>query len=190
MTKEELIAKSGELITEGFVNILLRAYDEGYKQGLKVGEVNECRNHNLTRVRFFDFHLPSDTIWVAYADDASNIYSYSKSIECGLKLPTEEQAMELLMLTVKYAQYDDLHHLHIKDVKDDDHDLFYYYQSYKGCTYHYEGLAIWWKQKPDGNDQIQAIVLQHDKAEKRYYFSKESISISDPYLTMFVAPKC
>jgi hypothetical protein len=33
MTKEELIAKSGEMITEGFVNILLRAYDEGYSQG-------------------------------------------------------------------------------------------------------------------------------------------------------------
>ena len=41
MTKEELIAKSGEMITEGFVNILLRAYDEGYNQGYEEGKTNQ-----------------------------------------------------------------------------------------------------------------------------------------------------
>ena len=41
MTKEELIAKSGQLISKGFINILLDAYEEGYKAGLKNGKLEQ-----------------------------------------------------------------------------------------------------------------------------------------------------
>ena len=177
MTKEELIAKSGGLITEGFVNILLRAYDEGYKQGVVDGGTDESKKHNLTRVRFFDFHLPSNTLWVAYNEDGESIYSYARALECGLKMPNEEQALEFAMLIGYYDQYDGHHHLHIKDLKNEDHGLFYYYQGYRGCSYHYEGLAVWWKQEPDTNNQIYAMVLQYDKEDRRYYFTKEKIHI-------------
>lgn len=189
MTKEELIAKSGVMITEGFVNILLRAYEEGYKQGYSDGKTNQMKQTNLTLVRFFDFNLPSNTIWVTYINDETSIYTYQQSINFGLKLPTEEQALELSMLIGKFERYDGAHHLHIIDPKGHDHGIFYHYQGWKDCPYHYEGVAIWWKQEPDNNDMVYAMVLKDDKEEHRYYFAKNKINIKDNYLTLFVAPK-
>lgn len=188
MTKEELIAKSGEMITEGFVNILLRAYDEGYNQGYEEGKTNQMKKTNLTKVRFFDFHLPSNTIWVTYKTDETSIFTYQQSVDLGLKLPTEEQALELSLLGGEYAQYDGLHHLHVIDTKKQVHALFYFYQGWRNCPYHYEGLAVWWKQEPDNNGEVDAIVLKYNDEDKLYYFEKEKININKNYLTLFIAP--
>ena len=140
-------------------------------------------------MRFFDFYLPSNTIWVTYDSDDVSIYTYKQSVDLGLKLPTEEQALELSLLMGEYAQYDGLHHLHIIDTKKYVHGLFYFYQHWRNCPYHYEGLAVWWKQEPDQNDEVDAMVLKYKEDDKLYYFEKEKININNNYLTLFIAPK-
>jgi flagellar biosynthesis/type III secretory pathway protein FliH len=54
MTREELIAKSSEFIQEGFINILLNAFDEGYKKGYNDGKSDQEKSENISHVRFFD----------------------------------------------------------------------------------------------------------------------------------------
>jgi hypothetical protein len=189
MTREELIAKSSEFIQEGFINILLNAFDEGYKKGYNDGKSDQEKSENISHVRFFDFHLPSNTIWATYRSDSNSIYTYNKTIELGLNLSTKEQALELLNLQPDTHQYDGQHHLHFRDIKNEDHGIFYFYQGWRNCPYHYEGLAVWWKQDIDKNNLIEAVVLKYDKENKNFYFALDKISVADNYLTLFVLPK-
>ena len=103
-------------------------------------------------------------------------------------MPTEEQALELSLIGGEYAQYDGWHHLHVIDTKKQVHALFYFYQGWRNCPYHYEGLAVWWKQEPDNNSEVEAMVLKYNEEDKLYYFEKEKININKNYLTLFIAP--
>ena len=185
MTKEELIAKSGQLISKGFINILLDAYEEGYKAGLKNGKLEQKKLENISRVRFFDFNFESNTIWATYKKDESSIYSYNEAKELGLNIPTKEQALEFLGLEPYFAQHDGFHHLHFKDIKQNNHGVFYYNQGAHSLK-RYEGVAIWWKQEINESNLIEAVVLKYNQKDDKYYFAIDKINVNDNYLTLFV----
>ena len=194
MTKQELIAKSGGIVVESLINMLFRAYDEWYKQGCIDSKKGQIKIMNPSRIRVFDFHLPSNILWGACNNDVDNIFSYQQMVDVNFKLPSEEQVEEMLQLKFVNVAGDGSHHLHAHDPLQEQHSLMYYLVNKQQPEKH-NGFALWWKQTPKDNKVSAYVLCQGEQIVKgsypvwNYYLKKELIDINDKYLTMFLMPK-